>query len=166
MKVKKMLAALLISTSVFSFSQAAFADNATTSEVTPMAVGVGDTRDQAIALLQQSNQFNLFLQSAEDEDWYKWTNNTGHDRFVFAAVWPTGSADNILDLGAIVQYDETRETNLISGGLTTKGNPSWPSFYQNLYVPEGATLYLRVKAHEFVKTEAYEFSFTYYNVIP
>ncbi|AWP28761.1 hypothetical protein PVOR_11845 [Paenibacillus vortex V453] len=166
MKLKKMLTVLLISTSVFSFSQAAFADNATTSEVAPFVIGVGDSRELAIDLLQQQNNFNLFLQSGEDEDWFKWTNNTGQDRFVFGAVWPRGYADNILELGAIVKYNETRETNLITGGLTNKGNTGYPSFFQNLYVPEGATLFLRVKAHEFVNTESYEFSFTYYSAIP
>ncbi|MGY5342511.1 hypothetical protein ACXFAU_08720 [Paenibacillus glucanolyticus] len=158
MKLKKLLSILLISASLMTVSTSAFADNGSTNiEIVPQVVGVGDTRATATDLLNGSD-YNLFLESSTDEDWFRWTNNTGAPKLIYSLAYNKGS-ENVIVQGAIVQYRPNSEAGMIFANPSGKNNPSWPSAFDLLYIPEGATVFFRVKASEFVKLESYRYQF-------
>lgn len=158
MKMKKLFSILLISASLITVSQSAFADEASTnSEVTPQVIGVGDTRATAIDLFNGSD-YSLFLESATDEDWFKWTNNTGAPKLIYSLAYNKG-LENIIVQSAIFQYGDGGESGVIYANPTTKGNTSGASTFEFLYVPAGTTIFFKVQAQEFVKLESYRYQF-------
>ncbi|MGM1050263.1 MAG: hypothetical protein ACQEXX_29655 [Bacillota bacterium] len=164
MKLKKLFSILIISASLMTISQSAFADatNVNTNDfVVPTVAGLGDTKDQAIDIFDRQ-EYNLFLQSANDEDWFKWTNNTGQGRFTYGHLYNRGP-ENVISTGVVIKYNDTKESTMLMTQPTSKGNTTNSSTFLNVYVPEGATLYMRVKANEFVNTEQYSFTFGYFN---
>lgn len=46
-------------------------------------IGIGDTRATAIDLFN-GFEYNLFLESTTDEDWFKWANNTGAPKLIYS----------------------------------------------------------------------------------
>ncbi|MDH6672785.1 hypothetical protein M2277_003447 [Paenibacillus sp. LBL] len=163
MKMKKLFSILLISASLMTVSQSVFADSPVNEvEVIPYVIGLGDTKTQAVDIYD-GQELNLFLQSAEDEDWFKWTNNTGKGQFTYGFLNNLGP-ENTVALGIVIQYTPSRESELLIAEPTQKGNPNWSSKIRNVYVPDGATLYLRVKADEYVNLEQYMLSFGYYHL--
>jgi hypothetical protein len=158
MKLKKMFSILLIFAGLMTVSLSAFADRAiTNSEVTPQVSGVGDTRATAIDIFNGS-EYNLFLETATDEDWFKWTNNTGAPHLIYSFAYNKGS-ENVITQGAILQYGPTSESSMIYARPSEKNNPSGPSAFELLYVPAGTTVFFKVQATEFVKLESYRYKF-------
>lgn len=156
MKMKKLFSILLISASLVTVSQSVFADESTT-QLTPQVIGVGDTRATAIDLFNGS-EYNLILESATDEDWFKWANNTGEPKLIYSNAYNKGS-ENIIIQSAIFQYGEGRESGVIYANPTKKGNTGWPSTFEFIYVPAGTTVFFKVQAQEFVKLESYRYQF-------
>ncbi|OPA75674.1 hypothetical protein BVG16_20290 [Paenibacillus selenitireducens] len=158
MKLKKMFSILLISAGLMTVSLSAFADGAVTnSEVTPQVSGLGDTRATALDIFPGSD-YNLFLETATDEDWFKWTNNTGAPKLVYSRAYNKGS-ENVIVLGAILQYTPTIESTMIYANPTEKNNSNRPSTFDLLYIPAGTTVFFKVQAKEFVKLESYRYQF-------
>ncbi|MDR9857215.1 hypothetical protein RJP21_26815 [Paenibacillus sp. VCA1] len=166
MKLKKMLSILLISSSLLAISPSAFADSAEpataqpSGTITPYVSGLGDTRNNAITLMNMQ-EYSLYIDSAQDEDWYKWTNNTGVAQLVTTGVLNLGP-QNSLQISSIVQYTDGRETTMLYAEPTIVGNNSKQSNMRNLYVPDGATVYLRINANKFAAIEQYKFNFSFY----
>lgn len=66
------------------------------------AAGFADTQAQAFSISPNAAgvvTFSLSLSSSTDVDWYKWTNNTGRDKFVSTVLTPIngGTSNYILD---------------------------------------------------------------------
>lgn len=166
MKMKKMLSILLISSSLLAISPSAFADSAESATVqpsgtiTPYVSGLGDTLDNAITLTNMQ-EYSLYIDRAQDEDWYKWTNDTGAAKLVSTGVLNLGP-QNSLQISSIVKYADGRETTMLYAEPTIVGNSSKQSNIRNLYVPDGATVYLRINANKFVAIEQYKFNFAFY----
>ena len=127
--MKKFVSTLLVFTLMLVLSTSAFA-----------AKGVGDTQESAINL-DPGASYTLFIQDSTDKDWYKWTNNTGKiKRF---ESWLNGNdGDNRnFRFGFLIKY---------SNGITSKFHytnhyPGPTQILGNLYIPDGATLYLSVE---------------------
>ncbi|MGG6309775.1 hypothetical protein [Paenibacillus macerans] len=132
MKIKKILGVLFTSMLLLTMSSSVFA-----ADVTPNAVGIGDSRTNAITLLDNT-MYTLFISDANDKDWYKWTNNTGKDRYVSATLYPTAPGTS-LNLSAIIDYGGGIETSVLHGERSV---PTNGMRFRNLYVPNGASLYV------------------------
>ncbi|WP_068617410.1 hypothetical protein [Paenibacillus tuaregi] len=141
MKLKKSLAVLLTSLMLLTVSQSAFA-----AEVTPYAVGVGDTKTQAITIPSTSENFSLFLSNSEDKDWYKWTNTTGKDQYLSAFLAPVGN-QNAFRLGLQIAYTNGLETSISYPYYSGPGNSQ---SHTDVLIPNGATAYLIVDSTKFV----------------
>ncbi len=161
-----MLSILLISSSLLAISPSAFADSAEpataqpSGTITPYVSGLGDTRETAITLIP-NQEYSLYIDKAQDVDWYKWTNNTGTGRYIYGAVWNQGN-ENSHQLASIVQYNQKRETTMLYAEPAIAGQTSGASKMMNLYVPDGGTVYFRINANKFVATEQYKFQFIVY----
>ncbi|MGG0815749.1 hypothetical protein ABE142_24250 [Paenibacillus alvei] len=127
--MKKFISTLLVFTLILVFSTSAFA-----------AKGVGDTKESAINL-DPGASYTLFIQDSTDKDWYKWTNQTGKTKRF--GSWLNGNdGDNRnFRFGFIIKY---------SDGITSEFHyanhyPGPSQILGNLYIPDGATLYLSVE---------------------
>ncbi|MFS0725866.1 hypothetical protein [Paenibacillus sp. 1P07SE] len=150
MKIKKLFV-LIIALCMLTFSQAAFA-----TEVSPTAIGIGDTRETAIPLTPCNisgggacNPTWLPLASSSDVDWFSWTNNTGIDEFVdFTLINPDA-----------YNYAFAYQIRYPNGVLSSKvyapdgGIGGYNDFYA-VYVPAGATLYMEVSPRTTVGSTA------------
>lgn len=146
-----MVSVLFASMLLLTMTQPAIA-----ADVSTNVVGIGDTRDNALTLI--SNQpYDLFIANASDVDWYKWTNNSGKDRWILLDLRSNGGQTS-LDLAAQIKYTETRESTLLYAEPTKPGS-EFPAIIRNLYVPQGATLYVRASANKFVTQEQYRLNF-------
>ncbi|MDU0332633.1 hypothetical protein RW092_20905 [Paenibacillus sp. 3LSP] len=135
MKIKKILGVLFTSMLLLTMSTSVFA-----ADVTPNAIGIGDTREQAITLFDNT-MYTLYNSGPNDYDWYKWTNDTGTDRFFNATLYPTASGTS-LNMGVIIYYPSSNiESTFIPG---QRNVPSNGVIIENLYIPAGAVVYLRI----------------------
>ena len=154
MKLKKLLTVLLTSMLLLTLSTSVFA-----REITPTAVGVGDTRDDAISLFFQNGGnragYSLFLQSNSDQDWFKWTNTTDKTRFVrIECLSDDRSTPN--RLGIQYEYKNRYLSNLMYAD--TSGISS-SHIMNNVSVPPGATIYMVVDAPNLYGMQQYQFNF-------
>lgn len=122
----------------------------------PFVNVLGDTKDQAIDIFA-NQRLNLFLQDADDEDWFKWTNNTGTPNYIIVAAY-SKERNNTITVGVVLKYANGLETTLLLSEPSKLGNGN-PAAIENFYVPEGATLFIRVKADTFAETAPYELVF-------
>ncbi|WP_179015929.1 hypothetical protein [Paenibacillus sp. 79R4] len=140
MKLKKVLAVLFTCVMILTMSPSAFASETKTAdltEVTPYIIGIGDTQDKALTLIPNQN-YTLFLdENKDDKDWFKWTNDTGENKFVSIDVILDGSRRDFR-LGFIIDYGNGRKTDIVYTDSETSGN--WMPL-SNLYLPPGATVY-------------------------
>ncbi|WP_145038632.1 hypothetical protein [Paenibacillus sp. Y412MC10] len=160
MNIKRTLATLFVATSLVVTSSSVLAESSPSAgEVTPMIIGVGDTKAQAIDIFNDQ-EYNLFLQTAEDQDWFKWTNTTGEAKFVMGWLDSLNQA-NVLNLAAVIHYDttNTRYTTILNAEPTNASDKSESGKIRNLYIPAGATLYFKVNALNFNSAAQYKLQF-------
>ncbi|NWL87029.1 hypothetical protein DMN77_05380 [Paenibacillus sp. 79R4] len=149
MKLKKVLAVLFACVMVLTMSSSVFA-----ADVQPQAAGIGDTKDSAISLLSMSQDHTLYLSNAQDQDWFKWTNNTGAGKLVSAFVMPSGN-QCIFRVGMQIKYADGKESSVFYG---TTPNPGSGTHLYRVYVPEGATAYIVIDS-TYYAMEQYQFLF-------
>jgi len=129
---------------IFTISTSAFTSETTSAdltEVTPYIIGIGDTQDKALTLIPSQN-YTLFLdENRDDKDWFKWTNNTGENKFVSFEALLDGSRRDFR-LGFIIDYGNGRDTDIVYTDTETSGNLMSLS---NLYLTPGATVYVVVE---------------------
>ncbi|MUG44436.1 hypothetical protein [Paenibacillus woosongensis] len=135
MKFKKMLTVLFTTVLLLTFSSAANA-----------AVGFADTKAQAFSVQPKAagnESMSMSLSSSNDVDWYKWTNNTGTDKFISTAlVVFDNSSQSKYQIGHELVYKDGRSTDIFYA-YDGRG-------ISHIYVPAGATLYVRVEAKVFI----------------
>lgn len=166
MKIKKIFSVLLISAVVMLPSASAFAENNTEATpagtVAPMIVGIGDTRETAVSLLLNEYGgvvYDLFIQNATDQDWFKWTNTTGVYKRVglnvggFSGNGPTRA-------GLIINYNN----HLLEFGpvYTPQAGTSNLQSFGNIFVPPGATVFIVVDSPNLTSAAAYHLNFAAY----
>lgn len=131
MKFKKILTVLFTSVLLLTFSLPASA-----------APGIGDTKNTALTLLP-SQVIKLFLAAdSSDKDWYKWTNNTGEDKFVSIDVFLSGGSTTDFRLGYIIDYGNNRETYIAYTDTLYGGNIM---SFDYLYLTAGSTVYFVIE---------------------
>lgn len=153
MKLKKLLTVLLTSMLLLTLSTSVFA-----SDVSPTAVGVGDTRESATSfILNSSNkaEYSLFLQSSSDEDWYKWTNTTNKTRIVGIQCQSTDS-NTASRIG--IQYDYGN--GVLSSLMYADSSGQTSNHYMtNIAVPPGSTIYVVLDAPNSYGVHPYKINF-------
>lgn len=147
-KIKKFLSVLLITAVVMIPSASAFAEEtAVAPEITPYVVGLGDSESTATSLLLNGEggvlggiTYDLFIQNNTEQDWFKWTNTTSNFLRVNAAIG--GMAGNgPTRAGVIIKTPGQTDTGPLYLG---NANTSERQYFNNLYVPPGATVYVVV----------------------
>lgn len=147
MKFKKMLAALFTSVLLLTFS-------------TPVGAvtGIGDTKETALTLVPKQ-EYNLFLSDRSDKYWFKWTNNTGEFKSILGFLNPS-KGDCDFRLGLIIRYGDGNESAILYtqnlGGANSR-------YFDNILVPNGASVYLVVDSDKKFAVEQYSLTFTYFN---
>lgn len=152
MRLKSVLSVFVAFVLVLVFTQNAFA-----------MTGVGDTKESAISLFPKTydngnmgQDVNLYIDSASDQDWFQWTNTTGKDLSVLAAIQPK-DRNSYLRVGMIIQYPSGQETTIFYS------DPSYgPGNAQTLsgfYLPPGATVYIKVDSRTYGTPCQYMFIF-------
>lgn len=150
MRLKSVLSVFVAFVLVLVFTQSAFA-----------MTGVGDTREDAIDLFptgssRLNQKIDLYIDSASDQDWFKWKNTTGENLSPFAAIQPKDE-NSYLRVGMIIQYPSGQETTIFYS------DPSYgPGNSQSLagfYLPPGATVYIKVDSRTFGTPCQYTFFF-------
>ena len=122
--------------------------------VKPYVTGIGDTKESAISIPSTSEDYSLFLSNAQDQDWFKWTNNTGQGKLVSAFLRPHGN-QCIFRIGMQIKYADGKESGVFYGATPTHGNGT--SLYR-VYIPEGATAYIVIDSTYFA-LEQYDLLF-------
>ncbi|RXZ84168.1 hypothetical protein EBB07_03550 [Paenibacillaceae bacterium] len=155
MKAKKYLIVLMLTAMVMVLSQSAFA-----TDITPTAIGFDDTEETAMPLTPSGTEsFEFFLTNANDVDWYKWTNTTSKVRVMYAIV--EGSSPQNFYPEYKIKLPDGDETKLFYPSLTYD-DKDW--YLDQIVVPVGATVYLRVKANGFDPTKRfYKLKFHYHS---
>ncbi|GEM_PF-6260469 len=147
MKLKQICIAVLI-IALLSIPQSAFALR-----------NVGDTQADAVYFAIDQNT-DLILSDSADVDWFKWDNFTGEDRRVttFLAML---SGTGIYKMGIKIKYSNGIESSLMYSDLYMFGISS----FSNIYVPAGATIYLKIDAVNFVSMyDYYRMFFTHSSI--
>lgn len=139
MKIKKLIV-VMVAACMLVMSQAAYA-----TEVSPTAVGIGDTRETAIPLTPCAptgcHMTQLPLTYASDVDWFTWTNSTGEDKFTSVLmISPSGYS---YSLGYQIKYPNG---TLSSKVYAPTSAPGGMAVLGAIYVPKGAVLYLEVSS--------------------
>ncbi|KZE83499.1 hypothetical protein AV654_07950 [Paenibacillus elgii] len=139
---KKLIPSLIASVILLSVgSQSAFAIK-----------GAGDTRDTAITLYTSTTR-TWTLDSFNDEDWFKWRNDTGSTKYVSASLQsPVGLNYDIWGYLVTPGGEYTLNTGENGpGGLEGFGTSLNP----------GDTIYIRIKpdSFDYSTTQQYEFKF-------
>lgn len=151
MKLKKVVMILLTSLMLLTISS-----SVTASGITPNATGIADTKEDAITLFNNT-MYSLFISDANDQDWYKWTNDTGGPRQLCGYLYPTAPGTS-LNLAAVVDYGKY-QTTLLHG---ERNVPTNGMRIENLYVPDGATIYFRI-ANDLSGAVQYKFNILVFN---
>ncbi|WP_157259640.1 hypothetical protein [Paenibacillus sp. OSY-SE] len=152
MKFKKIVSTFFVFAFVLVFSQSAFA-----------LTGVGDTQENAISLFPAPSgddlfqDIDLYLDSSEDKDWFKWTNTTGENKFLGAYLSSKGRECNFR-LGMTIKYTPTRNSNMVYADYIGPGNAQ---MIDNIIIPPWATVYIKIDSTKFVP-EQYVFYFRLY----
>jgi hypothetical protein len=163
LKIKKFLSVLLISAVVMIPSASAFAeDNIQISEVSPTAVGIGDSESTAISLILNGEggviggvTYDLFIQNGTEQDWFKWTNTTTN--FLRASAAVGGFAGNGPTRAAvIIKTQGLADTGPI---YVDQANTPERQNFSNLIIPPGSTVYVRVDSPNNPNMSAYHFVF-------
>ncbi len=149
LKLKKVLAVLFTCVMVLTMSSSAFA-----SDVQPRVIGIGDTKETAITINSTSEEHNLYLSNAKDQDWFKWTNNTGKAQLITAILRPSGDQCHFR-LGMRIEYADGKESSTF---YAETGGGGFITFLHNIYVPEGAAAYMVVDS-TYYAMEQYKLSF-------
>lgn len=154
MKLKNMLSTFIVFVLAMGvFSQSAFA-----------MTGVGDTKENAISLFPNildgtlKQDVNLYIDSASDKDWFKWTNTTGKDLSLLAAIQPKDKNSH-LRIGMIIQYPSGKETDIFYPILNDPGSAQTLSGF---HLPPGTTVYINIDARTFGTPSQYWFLFRLY----
>lgn len=164
MKLRNLFSILLITACLMSISQSALADNnaQALNEPNSSDVGAGDSMKTAIEITEaEEYRIRATLDGIEDEDWYKWTNNTGGPKLMSSNIFNRGH-NNVIVQSAIFQYDnEYNRSSMVYGENTTTNSIS---YLIGLYVPEGATVFIRVKAEQINWPPEYDLDFRAFDV--
>ncbi|MFH0071009.1 hypothetical protein [Peribacillus sp. NPDC056705] len=142
MQLRKVFSVLLIFACLLSFSQSAFADNSEGEEASIEVQSIGSNRENPIEIQNLYYSTGGLLISEDDEKWYKWTNDTGSPKLLYSDMYPDFGQTS-LSLSAILQYNETVESNFIYANKDEDR-----SIFNNLYIPNGTTVYLRIKMED------------------
>ncbi|OBY76470.1 hypothetical protein BBG47_26935 [Paenibacillus sp. KS1] len=136
--MKKFVSTLLVFTLMLVFSTNAFA-----------AKGIGDTPETAITLFPR-NIVNLYIEDSTDKDWFTWTNNTGKIQRLYAWAQPTPTDDwRNFRLAFKIEYGDNTSTRLMYSNY----NIGPLQAIDNIYIPNGAKLYLLVEKVNNSKTQ-------------
>jgi hypothetical protein len=142
MKLKKICIAILI-IGLLSIPQSVFALR-----------NVGDTQTDAIPFgtnINHEYSVDLILSDNADVDWFRWDNYTGEDRRVTTFLGMLNGNSGIYKMGIKIKYSNGTETSLMYSELYTYGNSS----FSNIYVPAGASVFLKIDAVNFVSMYNY-----------
>ncbi|WP_157272627.1 hypothetical protein [Paenibacillus daejeonensis] len=142
MKIKKLFF-VLVSVCLLTFSQSAFASEASTK-----VIGVGDTLSTAIPIslcTGSCSSIALPLQSNTDVDWFTWSNNTGSDKYTSINLSSPATAN----------YTVAYQIRYTNGALSTKvyaadAGVGGFTTLNYILVPPGATLYFEISARSSV----------------
>lgn len=155
MRLKYMLSTFFVFVlAIGVFSQSAFA-----------MTGVGDTKENAISLFPEmipsgsqvgAQDVNLYIDSASDRDWFKWTNTTGKDLALRAAIQPKDE-NSYLRIGMIIQYPSGKQTSIFYADPSNR--PGNAQTLDGFHLPPGATVYISIDAKTFGTTSQYWFMF-------
>lgn len=129
-----------------------------TSEITPTVIGYGDSKSQAIPLWDGA-QLTWYLESVGDQDWLKWTNNTGVYKSVGAFYMPMSSA-GLNRMAMEIDYATGGSTGRVYAG---NSRPGEPGYFINQVVPPGATVYFVIESAIYSPYMTYQFDFQVYN---
>lgn len=135
MKLKKTLTVLMTSVMLLTFSSSASA-----------AVGIGDTQENAITI-NSGADLRLFIQNAQDQDWFVYTNNSGVTGRFSAFLNPYADGENFR-FGFQIVYNEYEKSELHYADYTTISQ-----LLGGIYVPVGAKVYIVVKKTNDVMTQ-------------
>lgn len=155
MKIKKLLTVLLTSLLLLTLSSSVFA-----SEITPMATGIGDTQERALSLVPNSS-FDLYLSNGTDEDWFKWTNDTGVPKKVTGFLNITQPQYNLNShrLGLLIKYSDGSTSSILYSNFGREAEGHHSQNISNVYLPPGATAYFVVDSVKFVALSQYTLQF-------
>lgn len=155
MKLRNVLSLLLVALFMITLSQSAFATDVGTN-----VVGIGDSKEKAITLFgdPELDNYSLYLSSADDKDWFKWTNTTGEDKFVAAYLSPEGNKC-AFRLGMLIDYGNARESEFYAKYI----GPGNGQSLKNLYIPKGATVYVVVDSTQYYM-EQYDLYFRVWDI--
>ncbi|WP_430111012.1 hypothetical protein [Paenibacillus sp. B1-33] len=155
MKLKNMLSTFIVFVLAMGvFSQSAFA-----------MTGVGDTKENAISLFPEmissgwgvgQQDVNMYIDSASDQDWFKWTNITGKDLVLRAAIQPKDE-NSYLRIGMIIQYPSGKQTSIFYADPSN--GPEKAKTLDGFQLPPGATVYISIDASTFGTSSQYWFLF-------
>lgn len=152
MKLKQICIAVLI-IALLSIPQSAFALR-----------NVGDTQADAIPFGTNINNeytVDLILSDYADADWFRWDNYTGEDRMVRTFLGMLSGSSGIYKMGIKIKYSNGTESSLMYSDLYNFGNSS----FSNIYVPAGASVYLKIDAVNFVSMyDYYRMFFTHSSI--
>jgi hypothetical protein len=163
MKIKKTLTILLTSMLLLTSSASVLASEKsetrpeTTSIITPTVVGIGDTKATAITL-SHGIRHSLYLSSSTDEDWFKWTNDTGSFKYIGAFFFPLGYNAHYR-YGMEIDYNSSRSLPRV---YAKADNPGDGALFVNPVIPPGATVYFVVDSIQFAPMQ-YTLDFYVYN---
>ncbi|WP_028546144.1 hypothetical protein [Paenibacillus taiwanensis] len=112
MKLKKILLTFVAATSVFAFSQSAFAK-----------AGLADKFTEAIPL-SLSSTFNMYLDTdIGDGDWYSYTNTSGQTQNIVYGAYPVSPSSGLnVDITILVQLFDGTIIPVGTQGDTGPGN--------------------------------------------
>ncbi|CAH0120429.1 hypothetical protein PAE9249_02948 [Paenibacillus sp. CECT 9249] len=150
--MKRILSLLLVAVCLVALSSSAFTNK---GEITPTAIGIGDTKETALTIIP-GQDFKLFIQNDQDEDWFTWTNNTGGTKFFSAHI--LGNDATKLRLGMEIDYHNGRESEVYAKTRTNSNYLSVP----NIVIPNGTTVYVVVDSPNNVMAQ-YETVFRVYD---
>ncbi|MEK3658181.1 hypothetical protein NSQ29_01300 [Paenibacillus sp. FSL F4-0236] len=169
MKIKKYLSVLLVAAVILIPSASAFAEETETAatEISSRAVGLGDSQATAISLVLNGAGgvvgtviYDLFIQSATDQDWFKWTNTTSTYKSFSLTVG--GYKDNgPTRAGVLISPNNGLESGIL---YTGKANTSETQSFYNLIVKPGTTVYVVVDAPNFTTIPSYHLNFGAYEI--
>lgn len=128
MKHKRFVTSILAFVFMLVFATSVFA-----------AKGIGDTQESAITIFPK-NAVNLYIEGNTDKDWFIWTNNTGKMQRFVAWIQPKDDWNNFR-LALKIQYIDNTSTGLMYANY----NIGPHQFIENIYIPNGAKLYLLVE---------------------
>lgn len=164
-KIKKFLSVLLISAVVMIPSASAFAEeNSSAAEITPYVVGIGDSRENALTITPNEYGgaiYDLFIQSATDQDWFKWTNTTTNFKRIGVHVGGF-SGNGPTRAGIIINYNNSLAE--LGPLYTGKAGTAETQSFSNILLPPGATIYVVVDNPSFTAMTQYHLNFAHYNI--